>query len=79
MPTLRDGILLHTGEWSQYSDWKPPMPMPNSAGCIHAYPDSILRVWKLLVAEGVTVHPNTGGKLPYPYKPQGLVSVELVD
>ena len=25
------------------------------------------------------VRPNTDGKLPYPYKPQGLLSVELID
>jgi hypothetical protein len=38
----------------------------------------LLQVWQLLVAEGVQVRNNTGGALPYPYKPQGLVSIELV-
>jgi hypothetical protein len=71
--TLRSGILLHTGEWP---GWAPPAPMPNSLGCIHAWPDSIERVWKTLVALGVDVRPNTNGALPYPYKPQGLLSVE---
>jgi hypothetical protein len=71
--TLRSGILLHTGEWP---GWAPPSPMPNSLGCIHAWPDSIERVWKMLVALGVEVRPNNNGALPYPYKPQGLLSVE---
>ena len=71
--TLRSGILLHTGEWP---DWAPPSPMPNSLGCIHAWPDSIERVWKTLVSLGVEVRPNNNGALPYPYRPQGLLSVE---
>jgi L,D-transpeptidase catalytic domain len=73
---FRDGILLHTGEWA---GWKPPMPMPNSHGCIHSWPQMIERVWKLLVGLGVEVRPNTNGKLPYPYKPQGELSVECLD
>jgi len=28
---------------------------------------------------GVIIRPNTLGKLPYPYKPQGLLSVEEID
>jgi hypothetical protein len=35
IPSIRDGILLHTGEWPA---WAPPAQMPNSAGCIHAWP-----------------------------------------
>lgn len=35
--TVRNGILMHTGAWANYSDWRPPMPMPNSLGCIHAW------------------------------------------
>lgn len=63
------------GGWSG-----PPAPMPNSEGCIHAYPESIRTVWKLLTADdmGVVVRDNTGGKLPYPYKSQGLLSVFLM-
>jgi hypothetical protein len=71
--TLRSGILLHTGEWP---GWAPPAPMPNSLGCIHAWPDAIERVWRTLVALGVEVRPNNNGALPYPHKPQGLLSVE---
>jgi hypothetical protein len=71
--TLRDGILLHTGEWP---GWSPPQTMPNSLGCIHAYPDSIKRVWETLVSLGVNVRNNTNGNLPYPYQSQGLLSIE---
>lgn len=73
---IRDGILMHTGEWP---DWNPSLPMPNSHGCVHAHPDDIKFVWEVLVSIGVQVRPNTGGALPYPYPTQGLLSVELVD
>eukprot|EP00052_Salpingoeca_macrocollata_P000518 m.20667 g.20667 ORF g.20667 m.20667 type:complete len:293 (+) comp10599_c0_seq1:58-936(+) len=76
IPSPRNGLLLHTGEWP---NWQPGMPMPNSNGCMHAYPDSIKTVWQLLLSLGVQARPNTDGKLPYPYKPQGLLSIELVD
>jgi hypothetical protein len=75
VPTIRNGILLHTGEWP---GWAPPAPMPNSEGCIHSWPDSINRIQETLVVLGVEVRPNTDGKLPYPYKPQGLLSVFVV-
>lgn len=32
LPNIRNGILIHTGEWDQHSDWVPGKPMPNSAG-----------------------------------------------
>lgn len=73
---IRDGILLHTGEWP---NWNPSMQMPNSHGCIHAHPDDVKQIWNILVSIGVQVRPNTGGKLPYPYTPQGILSVELID
>lgn len=72
---IRSGILVHTGQWSNHSSWTRAQPMPNSAGCVHAWPESIRSIWRLLVARGVVVRPNTDGKLPYPYKPQGLASV----
>lgn len=50
-------------------------PMPNSAGCIHAYPEAIRTISRLLVERGVAIRPNTGGSLPYPYRPQGIASV----
>lgn len=40
-------------------------------------PASIESVWNILVGKlGVEVRPNTDGALPYPYRPQGLLSVE---
>ena len=55
-------------------------PQPNSHGCVHAHPEDIEAVWHILVDQlGVVVHNNTFGKLPYPYKPQGLLSIELVE
>jgi len=71
--TIRSGILLHTGEWS---NWQPPQPMPNSDGCIHTWPNSCKQIWNILVSIGVVVRQNTGGALPYPYEPQGIISIE---
>jgi hypothetical protein len=73
---IRDGILMHTGEWA---GWNPSMPMPNSHGCIHAHPQDIKDVWDLLVSIGVEVRNNTFGKLPYPYPTQGILSIEQLD
>jgi len=73
---IRDGILMHTGEWK---NWDPSKPMPNSHGCIHGHPEDIKKVWKILVSIGVRVRPNTDGKLPYPYVPQGILSLEQID
>ena len=74
-PPLRSGILLHTGAWANHSSWTPGQPMPNSDGCVHAYPDAIKDIWQKLVAIGVKVRPNSAGRLPYPHVPQGLVAV----
>lgn len=80
IPAIRNGILLHTGEWSTVSDWQPPQPMPNSLGCIHAWPQSIETVFDILTQRlNVTVRPNPFGKTPYPYEPQGLLSVQQID
>eukprot|EP00662_Eupelagonemidae_sp_cell21_P040347 gene40347-1359_t len=76
VPAIRDGILIHTGYWANHSDWRPGEPMPNSAGCVHTYLNDVETVWRLLVDKaGVSVRPNTGGKLPYPFKSQGVASV----
>ena len=72
---IRTGILMHTGAWGKYAPWTPGQPMPNSDGCVHAYPEAIRQIWQLLTARGVQVRPNTNGTLPYPYGPQGLASV----
>ena len=79
MPLHRNGILLHTGEWSNFSNWLPPMKMPNSAGCVHTWPKNVAAIWDAVVKLGLDVRNNTDGALPYPYKPQGLASVFLVD
>jgi len=73
--TIRSGILLHTGEWA---NWQPPEPMPNSDGCIHTWPEFCRTVWIHLISLGVEVRTNTGGQLPYPYVPQGLISIEEI-
>lgn len=77
VPQLRNGILLHTGQWP---NWTTADPMPDSAGCVHSWPKNIQKVWKIATGRqvGAKVRPNTSGKLPYPYKPQGLASVFLV-
>ena len=76
LPSIRNGVLIHTGEWQNYSAWQPGQPMPNSAGCVHAYPDAIRTLWRILVEKlHVQARPNTDGKLPYPFAPQGLAAV----
>ena len=72
LPNIRNGILVHTGEWP---GWKPPGEMPNSAGCVHSWPEGIKDIAEVLKGLGVVARPNPGGVLPYPYKPQGLLSV----
>jgi hypothetical protein len=79
---IRDGILLHTtpGEWPSWNiNQNASQPMINSEGCLHAHPPDILTVWQKLVALGIEMRPNTGGALPYPYKAQGILSVEQID
>ena len=40
----------------------------------------LLKIDNILVNElGVVVHTNPFGKNPYPYTPQGLLSVEQID
>jgi hypothetical protein len=80
VPAIRDGLLIHSGEWANFSEWRPGAPMPNSAGCVHSELPFIHQIWRLLVQEcGVVARPNSGGKQPYPFKPQGLVSVFVAD
>ena len=78
LPAIRDGILIHTGEWANFSSWRAPEPMPNSAGCVHSYLPAIKQIWQSLVSIGVEVRPNSGGKRPYLYAPQGIISVYSV-
>lgn len=76
LPHHRNGILLHTGEWS---GWTPSEDMPDSAGCVHTLPEMVKRIWKTAVALGAVVRKNTNGALPYPYTPQAVASVFLID
>eukprot|EP01133_Synstelium_polycarpum_P007501 gene7501-8777_t len=74
---IRNGILMHTGEWK---NWSPSLPMPNSHGCVHGHPEDISSVQSILTQTlGVSIHNNSYGKLPYPYRPQGILSIELID
>ena len=38
-PNIRDGLLIHTGNWSTPGrPWDASMEMPNSSGCVHVHP-----------------------------------------
>jgi hypothetical protein len=76
LSAIRSGILQHTGEWD---DWNPSLPMPNSHGCIHCHPQAIFTIWQLLNMTGVVMHKNVGGQWPYPFKTQGMISVEMIN
>ena len=77
---VRTGILVHTGAWNETCAWAPPHPMPNSFGCVHVWPENIRAIFQLLTQQlHVEVRPNTNGLLPYPYEPQGLLSIEQDD
>lgn len=79
-PKIRDGILIHTGNWSTAEQsWDPTMDMPNSSGCIHAHPADVEKIYNLLVGLGVQVNNNPFSGKNYPYKPQGIGVIELVD
>jgi hypothetical protein len=78
MPYLRNGILMHTGNWAKHG-WTEDKPMPNSSGCMHNHPTDQEIIVNILKAKGVTPNVNPFGKLPYPYEPQGLLSVEVID
>ena len=77
LSSYRSGILIHTGE---YDDWEPGKPMPDSHGCFHVYPDDMKTIVDIMVEKlGVVVRDNPFGKRPYPYEPQGIMSIEQVD
>ena len=73
IPNLRNGILIHTGQWP---GWREGEPMPNSAGCVHTWPQDVKQIWKTATLTcGAKVRKNPFSELPYPFKPQALVSV----
>ena len=76
LSNYRSGILVHTGIWD---DWSPNQPMPSSNGCVHVHPDVQKKIVEVLLSLGVVENENPFGKLPYPYKIQGIVSVEQID
>lgn len=75
-PNIRDGMLIHTGEWP---NWDDDMQMPNSAGCIHVHPSDLVTI-NTIVMENLGVKPrqNTNGGKNYPYTTQGIMSIELI-
>jgi hypothetical protein len=80
LPNIRDGILVHTGNWTTAdATWDSSKGMPNSAGCIHAHPEDVDRIYHTLVKLGVEVRDNTFSGKNYPYRPQGVGVIELVD
>lgn len=79
LPNIRDGLLLHTGNWYD-SGWDPTKDMPNSSGCIHAHPEDVSRIYEILTEDlGVEVHDNPFSGKNYPYEPQGIISIQLID
>jgi len=51
-----------------------------SNGCIHAHPSDQKKVVEILTKDlGVEIRKNPFGSLPYPYQPQGLLSIEQID
>ena len=53
--------------------------MPNSAGCVHAHPDDVGEIARVLQALGVVVRPNPYSGKKYPWTPQGIAVVTLID
>ena len=70
--------LIHTGNWTD-SGWNPTKPMPNSAGCVHSHPEHVYRIYQALVRLGVKINDNTFSGKNYPYKPQGIGVIQLVE
>lgn len=78
--TIRSGILMHTGEWSTHCSWDKLKPMPNSLGCIHVWPEE-MGLMEDIMKKMLKIQPttNSNGRIPFPYKPRGLLAIELVD
>lgn len=76
-PNIRDGMLIHTGNWTTEDAgvWTPARTMPNSAGCLHSHPESVEKIYKELLALGVVANPNPYSGRDYPYSPQGIAVI----
>jgi len=80
LPNIRDGVLVHTGNWTTEAySWDPRGSMPNSHGCLHSHPESVERIQTELIARGVTANDNPYSGKNYPYTPQGIAVIELID
>lgn len=79
LPYIRDGILLHTGNWTTdaHGEWIPQDPMPDSSGCIHTHPNELQAIYNILLKQGVEVRNNPFSGKNYPYKPQGKCNNEF--
>jgi len=78
LPNIRDGILLHTGNWTtaEHGVFDPlTMDMPNSSGCVHSHPSEVEAIYKALINIGVEIHENPFSGKNYPFKPQGIAVV----
>lgn len=75
---LRSGLLLHTGNWT-VAGWDESQPMPNSEGCIHTHPKSQAAITQILDQLGVVVRDNPFSSKDYPYDPQGVMVIQLMD
>eukprot|EP01034_Spumella_vulgaris_P033770 gene33770-41660_t len=77
LPNIRDGQLIHTGDWSTSTvHWTEKMDMPNSSGCIHAHPSDVEKISSILISLGVTANKNPFSGVNYPYKPQGIAVIQ---
>ncbi len=76
-PNIRDGMLIHTGNWTTEATgvWTPDSSMPNSSGCLHSHPESVERIYKELLALGVVVNENPFSGKDYPFSPQGIAVI----
>jgi hypothetical protein len=53
--------------------------MPDSSGCIHGHPSDVEKIYQLLEGLGVVANENTFSGKNYPYKPQGIAVIQLID
>jgi peptidoglycan hydrolase-like protein with peptidoglycan-binding domain len=80
LPNIRDGIMIHTGNWTTDTvTWEPTMDMPNSSGCIHAHPADVEKITSILFGLGVKANANTFSGKNYPYQCQGVGVIELIN
>lgn len=83
VPNIRNGLLIHTGNWTEGSGsspgWNPKLPMPNSLGCVHIHPSETLRMYEELVKRGIKVNPNPFSSKNYPYQAQGIAVIQRMD